>query len=87
MEKNFKSTGNITAMIAPPATLIYCVMAKNIGKYENDGSEGPVYAFTKEKDAESAVKYLNERMKEHGTEYRKYSVQIIHLFKKTLKPL
>jgi len=33
MEKNFKSTGNITAMIAPPATLIYCVMAKNIGKY------------------------------------------------------
>ena len=31
--------------------------------------------------------FLNERMKEHGTEYRKYSVQIIHLFKKTLKPL
>jgi cation transport regulator ChaC len=70
-----------------PATLIYTVIAENIGKYERDGTEGVVYSFTKEDDAKNTVEYLNKRMKEQNTEYRKYSVQITHVFKKQLKPL
>jgi hypothetical protein len=70
-----------------PVTFIYAVIAQNIGKYERDGTEGPVYAFTKEEDAKNTVEYLNKRMKEQNTEYRKYSVEMIHLFKKQLKPL
>lgn len=87
MEKSLQSSGNITMFTPQTPTLIYAIIAQNVGKYEKDGTEGPVYAFTKKEDAENTVEYLNKRMKEQNTEYRKYFVEIIHLFKKQLKPL